>query len=196
MKTKVILVGVLAAVTLSLSACTAGTPSGTSTEPGSTASSGTGGDPNRDDCLIGTWKVDVDDMAKKGAALTGMPGASGAGTGDITLVFGDTMKITYANTIEITSTLTGAPLTIKATYSGSATSTDWQARDGVLKGTMPTNDIKVEQVATMGGTVVPLPSTQFSGALNLDEGNLNYQCSGNSMTFTRNPGISWKLTKA
>src|SRR5688572_15072428 len=101
----VLLIGV-AVTALSLAACTSegtsppsaagsGAPSGNP----SSAASPTGGSATvsgRDACLLGGWKVDVDDMAKQAAEKVGR-GATGKGSGTITLNFGDKMTINYAN---------------------------------------------------------------------------------------------------
>ena len=68
MRPKVILIGVLAAAAFALSAC--GPDDGASGTATATAASGGGADAatGHDPCLIGTWKVDVQDMATQAAA--------------------------------------------------------------------------------------------------------------------------------
>jgi hypothetical protein len=199
MRPKVILAGGLLAAVFLLAACGpdsgSDTPGAGSTAAGdSTAAAGGGGASGHDSCLIGTWKVDVQDMATQAAAkMTGL-NARGTGTGDITITFADQMSITYANTLAITAPMSsGLSMDMKFVYSGSATSTEWQAKEGKLAGKMPINDVKVDIVTTIGGQSVP-SQYPFQGALELDQGVLAYTCSGNQASFT-NPAVTWHLTK-
>jgi len=197
MRLKVITIGLMAAGAMFVSACSANpaapsTPGGSGTQP---AVGGGGGSADRDGCLIGTWKVDVDDMAKQAAAMLPMPGTSGKGTGNITLAFADTMSISYDANIAITTPIGDNDMTIDSTYTGTAVSDDWSATGGALKGTMPTNNVKADLKASVGGQTVPMTSIPFQGALDLDEGNLSYTCSG-SLASLKGPGVTWKLTKA
>ena len=167
------------------------TPStGTGTENAAAAATG------RDGCLIGTWKVDVPDMARQAAGLMRQTGAEGTGTGDITLVFGDQMSITYNNAVIAITTPMGSGLSMKitSTYTGTASSTDWQAKEGKLGGTMPTNTVTNTMVASVGGQTVAMPTIPFSGALDMSQGTLSYTCAGSSATLTG--PVTWKLTKA
>lgn len=164
------LAGLVAALAL-VAACTPDDPAATSS-PGAAASAGAtssaqpaGGAPaaGRDRCLTGTWKVDVADLAQQTAAKVGH-GATGTGTGSITLVFGPAMTITYANVIAINTTLSaGLSMTNTNTFTGAATSTDWVARDGKLGGTMPTNTVTSKIVTTINGRESPTTTTPFSG---------------------------------
>ena len=96
-------------------------------------------------------------MAQKGAALITMPGATGTGTGSITLAFGSEMTITYDNTIKFSTPM----------------------------------------AASVGGQSIPMGNIPFQGAMDINEGNLGYTCSGSSATLIAPPpGISWKLDKA
>jgi hypothetical protein len=199
MRPKVILAGVLVAAALVLSACGpdngaagTGTAAGGS---GSDAGGGGGGATGHDPCLIGTWKVDVQDMATQAAAKMTTAHATGTGTGDITLVFADQMTITYNNVLGLSTPLSsGMNMDMKFTYTGSASSTQWQAKDGKLAGVMPTDGVKVDIVTTIGGQSVP-SSFPFQGALDLSQGALGYTCGGNQATLV-NPGATWHLTKA
>jgi hypothetical protein len=195
MRTKVILAGAAVASAVFLAACgTSSTPDGGSgaTSPANGAG---GGNPDRDECLIGTWNVDVEDMADKGAGL--MPGATGEGSGSITIVFGNEMTITYDSTIRFKVPIGGNDMVVDAVYTGSGTSTDWKTTGGVLKGTMPVNTVEVTMTASVGGQTVPMGNIPFQGAMSIDEGNLGYTCSGNSATLIAPPpGITWKLDKA
>lgn len=203
MRVKAILLAGAAGAALTLAGCgSTGTPSATGSASGnpsiapSSEASGGASVAGRDGCLIGTWKVDVDDMAKQAAAKVG-PGATGKGTGAITLVFGDKMTITYADAVININAPIHESLTMdmKNTFKGEATSTDWVAKDGKLAGTMPTNSVTSTIKMTMGGKDVPQTTTPFQGALDLSEGNLGYTCSGSTATFI-SPLVTWKLTKA
>src|SRR5690242_3005106 len=108
MRSKVILAGVLAAAALALSAC--GPDNSTTASAGGTASatnpaSGGGSANGHDNCLIGTWKVDVPDMARQAAAKMTTANATGTGSGDITVAFADQMTITYNNVVGISAPL-------------------------------------------------------------------------------------------
>lgn len=182
------------AAALSLAACN--TPGTDSAAGGPSASNPAGGAQasGRDGCLTGTWNVDVNDMAQQTAAKVGN-GATGAGTGTITLVFGNQMTIKYQNVITITSSVNGLPMVMKNTYSGEATSTDWTAKDGKLAGTMPANGVTSKIDMSIAGREVPSTSTPLGGSLNMSDGTLGYTCSGNKATLI-SPAVTWHLTKA
>jgi len=193
MRFKVILTGVLVAA--ALAACgpdsaSSGPGTGTGTNNAGAAASG------RDSCLMGTWKVDVPDMARQAAGLMRTSGSEGSGTGNITLVFGDQMSITYDNAVIAITTPMGSGLSMKvtSTYTGTASSTDWQAKDGKLAGTMPTNTVTNKMVASVGGQEVAMPTIPFSGSLDMSKGALDYTCAGSSATLVG--PVTWKLTKA
>ncbi|WP_027344526.1 hypothetical protein [Hamadaea tsunoensis] len=179
----------------------AGSSTGSSTGAGSGASTaaspqaGGGTAAGRDDCLIGTWKLDVEDMARQIAAK--IPnGATGTSTGTVTLTFGDKMTITYANAVMITSPMsTGISMTITDKFAGSAESADWKAEDGKISGTMPVNNVKTTITMKVGNKEQAAPTQPLGGALDLSKGVLNYTCSGSTATMS-NSAVSWKLTKA
>jgi hypothetical protein len=208
MRVKAVLLIGAAITALSLAACSSsgdsGTPNAAGSNPATTAPSaeaspttgGAGGTvTGRDGCLMGSWKVDVDDMAKQTAERVGR-GATGKGTGAITLAFGDKMSIKYDNTvIAIKAPVSeGLVMDMKNTFKGEAISSDWVAKDGKLGGTMPSNTVKSTITMSMGGQTVPSTTTPFEGALDLAQGNLGYTCSGSTATFI-SPIVTWKLTK-
>ncbi|HCT81162.1 MAG TPA: hypothetical protein DGG94_10040 [Micromonosporaceae bacterium] len=194
MKVKALLL--LAVAALPMAGCAndgSGTP-GAGTSPTSTATTGTGS-AGRDGCLIGTWNVDVNDMAQQTATKMGR-GATGTGTGTITLIFGDQMTIKYNNAIAIDSPIgSGLTMNMKNTFAGDATSTDWTAKDGKLAGTMPANTVTSTIVTTVGGKEVPATTTPLSGSLDMSSGALGYTCGGNKATLIT-PMVTWNLTKA
>lgn len=197
MRVKAVLL-IAVAVAASLAACTPdrpGTPGAAGASAGNPSSAAPGAPATgRDGCLTGTWKVDVNDLAQQTAAKLGS-GATGSGSGTITLDFGDQMTIKYNNVITINSPLSaGLTMVMKNTFTGDATSTDWRATDGKLAGTMPANTVKSTIVATVGGRAAPPMTTPFSGALDMSAGALGYTCSGNAATFTT-PMVTWHLTK-
>ncbi len=149
---------------------------------------------DRDACLIGTWKVDVTDMAKQAAAQINS-GATGTGSGTVTLVFGDHMAIKYDTVVDLDGTVNGQTMVLKSTITGDSSSTDWVAKDGNLSGTMSANSVTAETAGTIGGKDVPVTVKPFDGALDLAPGALGYTCSGNKATFTT-PTLTWHLTKA
>jgi hypothetical protein len=88
-------------------------------------------------------------------------------------------------------------MVVNAVYTGSATSADWKTTGGVLKGTMPIDDIKATMTASVGGQSMPIGNVPFQGAMDINEGVLGYTCSGNSATLIAPPpGVTWKLTRA
>ncbi|WP_412543546.1 hypothetical protein R8Z50_14000 [Longispora sp. K20-0274] len=193
------LAGLAAAALTLVTACTPDDPatpsSSGSPAAGATSAAAAPAGAGRDRCLTGTWKVDVADLAQQTAAKVGH-GATGAGTGTITLVFGPTMTIKYADVIAITSPLSaGLTMTSTNTFTGEATSTDWVAKDGRLGGTMPANTVTSKIVTTINGRESPTTTTPFSGALDMSAGQLGYTCSGNAATFST-PMVTWHLTKA
>ncbi|GHJ44392.1 hypothetical protein Cs7R123_17340 [Catellatospora sp. TT07R-123] len=198
--------GTAAVAVLLLSACgpedgtgatgaTAGASTGASASVGAAASPAGGGSADRDGCLLGTWKVDVADMAAQAAKMLPQAGVEGKGTGDITLAFADKLTITYDANIAISVPLNGMTMKVDSKYTGSAVSSDWTSAGGKIAGTMPTDDVKADMKATIGGKTAPMPSIPFKGAMNLSEGNLAYTCSGSSATMT-GPGVTWHMTKA
>jgi hypothetical protein len=178
-----LLVAALAALPLATS-CSADTP----VTPGPAAAG------DRDACLIGTWKVDVTDMAKQAAAQVNSA-ATGTGSGEVTLVFGDEMSINYDTVADINGTVGGQIMVVKITITGDARSTDWAAKDGDLSGTMAANAITAKSEGTLDGKAVPVKVTPFDGALDLAPGALGYTCSGDKAILTT-PKLTWRLTKA
>ncbi|MBV1853115.1 hypothetical protein [Catellatospora tritici] len=206
MRTRLMLTGLAAAAALMMSACGPEDPGATGASPAAGASTATGASPaaspadggsaDRDGCLTGTWQVDVDDMAKQAAAMMAQMDAKGAGTGTITLSFGDKMTIKYNANIAISVPM-GSGLTMKvdSKYTGTATSSDWTSKGGKIAGTMPTDDVKADMKATVGGKTVPMTTIPFKGAMDLRQGALAYTCSGSSATLAA-PTVTWHLTKA
>lgn len=162
---------------------------------GSPRAAGGGDAADRDPCLIGTWNVDVDDMAKQVAARVGN-GATGSGTGTLTLTFGDTMKIAYANTVNVDTTIgSGLKMTISDAFSGDASSSDWKAQNGKISGTMPASTVTTKITAKVGGKEQAVPPIPLNGTLDLAQGTIGYTCSGNSATLSAS-SVTWKLSKA
>lgn len=195
-----IFAGALAAGALLLGACgTDGTGPGTAASSGASVSAsgdgglGAGGD--RDPCLIGTWQVDVNDLASQLASKLAVPGSSATGRGSITLRFGDTLTITYDNALTIAAPMGGSEMEIEAEFDGAATSADWTAKNGKIDGRLQTNTVTQNMKATVGGNTVPMPSIPFQGLMDFSGGNVGYTCAGSSASIN-GPGVSWKLTKA
>jgi hypothetical protein len=154
---------------------------------------GAGAAADRDACLIGTWNVDVTDMAKQAAAQINS-GANGIGSGTVTLGFGDHMAINYDTVADIDGTVNGQTMILRITITGDASSTDWAAKDGNLSGTMAANTVTAKTEGTLGGKAVPVTVKPFDGALDLAPGALGYTCSGSKATLTT-PTLTWRLTK-
>jgi hypothetical protein len=185
-----------AVVVLAAAALAACDPSSDTGTPAAGPQSGSGATVSgRDGCLIGTWKVDVDDLAQQ-IATTTIATATGSGTGTITLTFSDTLKIAYAVSIVVAGPKTeNLQLTMKDDVSGEAVSTDWQAGNGRLAGTIPANTVQTKLTATIGDQEQTAPATPTGGTLDLAHGGIAYTCAGNAATLST-PNATWKLTKA
>ncbi|WP_203911390.1 hypothetical protein [Rhizocola hellebori] len=193
MRVKAILLALATAA--ALSACGTETPVATpdtTSNPGATTGAPAGGG-DRDSCLMGTWKVDVNNIAQQTASMIGS-GAVGTGAGTLTVAFGSEMKVTYGNTVSMDMKIGDKTMNMKSTFAGDATSTNWKTKDGKLTGTMSSNNVTNSAVATVGGVTVPTPTSVPFSALNLSE-TVNYTCSGSNATISGS-GVSWKLTKA
>ena len=109
------------------------------------------------------------------------------------------MTATYDNTLVATMPVGGGTnMEITAVYSGSAASTDWTATDGVIRGTMPQNDVTIDMSAMVGGQTVDMPSQQMgSGTLDPGVDGVDYSCDGDSLTLNPPaPAPDWKLARA
>jgi hypothetical protein len=200
MKLRYLLVSALALCAIPLAACgpdegTPGGSGGTATASRTSAGGGGGAATGRDGCLTGTWKVDLDDLADRTAAkLPG--GGEGAGTGTITLSFDDAMTITYDAVLTITSTSSsGLKVGVQDTYAGAAASTDYQAKDGKLTGTMQTNTVTMKIAVIVGDRTQAASTGPLSGVVDLARGDTTYDCSGSNLTL-QTSGIVWHLTKS
>jgi len=194
MRVKALLLAVVAVA--ALSACgndDPGTPGANGTA-GTATGAPAGNAQGRDGCLMGTWKVDVNDMGQQTAAKVGS-GAEGSGTGTLTVVFGSELKITYANAIVVDVPVSSMKMNMKSSFEGDAVSTDWAAKDGKLSGSMNSSNVKNSIVTTVGGVTVPASTAvPLEGSLDLAK-TVAYTCSGNNATIS-GPGVVWKMTKA
>jgi hypothetical protein len=132
-------------------------------------------------------------------SLLSMPGVSAEADGTITLQFGEEMTATYDNSLVMTMPMGGGvDMQITAVYAGSAASTDWTGTEGVIRGTMPQNDVTIEMTAMVGGQSVEMPTqTLPSGTLDPGATGLDYTCSGDSLTLNPPaPAPEWQLSRA
>jgi hypothetical protein len=184
---RLLALGTLVLCAAPLAACRSGHAADAGT-PGATAH-------GRDACLLGTWSVDLPDLANATAAkLPG--GGTGTSSGSITVTFGDTMKLDYDATLTVTSkSSNGLDVGVQDVYSGTATSTDYQADGGKLTGTMATNTVTLKLAVIVGTHTQPASTAPLSGVLDLSQGNTTYACGGSNLTLTTS-GTVWHLTKA
>lgn len=201
MKSSGPLAALVLAALLATAACTADTPGTTPASSGapgaapsaaSAAPSAATAASDRDGCLTGKWKADVDAMAKAAARLGG---GEGTGSGSITLEFADQMTIAYDDAvIVIKSTVSGSAVEAKMTINGSATSTSYTTKGGKIGGVMPGGKITTKSVMTMNGVETPMPAGAFDGNLDLSKNTVSYTCSGDRAELS-NGYVSWPLTK-
>ncbi|WP_212841908.1 hypothetical protein [Catellatospora sp. IY07-71] len=183
------LAALVLATTLATAACTGETPSATSPAPsGTTGATIAAVDPpaagDRDACLAGKWSADVDAMAENVSKMGGMTNATGSGTGNLTLEFGDQMTITYDDVVfSLTMEISGSKAVGKNTVNGSATSTEYHAKDGKITGVMPGGKISTKTVVVLNGVETPTTTGGYDGNLDLSKGTLAYTCSGDTATL-------------
>ena len=191
---------VLASLLLGVAACgspeSTGEPSGAGGGTGAAAGGAAGG-AGRDDCLTGTWAVDVQELARQAATRSTTPG-EGTAEGTITVSFGEALSIVYANTFTLTSkTSGGLAVGVQDTYEGTASSTDYRAEGGHLTGSMATNTVTKTTAVVVGTQIQPAASAPLSGVLDLAQGVTSYTCSGSALTLSTGDGfVDWHLTKA
>lgn len=195
---KGLLVGALAGAALLISACSsdAQPPDGTET-PGApeTTADGGGGDPGKDECLIGTWQLDVQDVADQLVEIMGVPGATVRADGPVTLVFDEGIEVSYDTTLTLSMPGGVAPIEATAVYTGSQVSTDWTTSDGVISAVPGVSDFNIDMTVSMGGSPVPMdvPLPEFG---NLGSANSTYTCAGDSATVAGPPPApTWHLTR-
>ncbi len=201
MKLRHLAVAALALCALALAACGpddgAANGSGASGSATATATVGGGGQAasGRDGCLLGTWAVDLQDLANSTAAkLPG--GGTGTSSGSITVVFGDAMTLTYDATLTVVAPASsGLSVGAQNIYAGTATSTDYQAKDGKLAGTMQTNTVTMKLSVIVGNQTKAASTAPLSGALDLAQSATTYTCAGSNLTLNTS-GVVWHLTKA
>jgi hypothetical protein len=165
------------------------------TPPGGGGSGGGAGDGDHDGCLIGTWHLDVQDVADQMVALMSIPGGSAEATGTVTITFGDDLTIVYDDTVVITIPMSSMEMVATAVYSGSATSAEWTAKEGVLHGGQPTGDFDIAMTYRVGGQEVPA-TIPLPGMGDLGGGDMTYTCAGGSAELKPpSPAPTWRLTK-
>jgi hypothetical protein len=186
----------LIVATVPLAACGPdGAGGGTGSGGGPAGGGGTGGSAHAEACLVGTWAVDVADVARQAAALAKNP-SQGTAEGTITMTFGDTLTIHYASSQTIVSPASNGLLVgVKQSYAGDAVSSDYVAKDGKITGTMPADSVTMSTSVIVGGKTQPAQSGKLPGALDISKGLTNYTCSGSSATIA-NGTVTWKLSKA
>lgn len=197
---KTLLAGVLLPAALVLAACSseAETPEGTETSGASDSPDGDGGggDSGQDECLIGTWELDVQDVADQMVDLMGVPGATVTADGPVTIVFDQGIEVRYDTTLTITMPGAGAPIEATAVYTGSQVSTDWTTSDGVISAVPGVSDFDIDMNFMVDGQPVPMdvPLPELG---NLGSADSTYTCSGDSATVTGPPPApTWRLTRA
>jgi hypothetical protein len=185
------LVGLVAlTLVVTLAAC------GPEADGGSGGGGNAGAGGRAEACLIGTWNVDVADVAQQAAALLRNGGGRGSAEGTITVIFGDTLTIRYADTLTIVSDSAGRAIGVRDSYQGDAVSTDYTAKDGKILGTLPGSAVTKTTAVIVGTQTQPATSGRIAGALDLAQGQTTYTCSGSTATIGTGTTITWKLTKA
>jgi hypothetical protein len=189
---KSLLAGALLGVALLAGACDSTSPT-----PGGDGGTVGDGNPNHDPCLLGTWQVDVQDVADQLVALMAIPGGEAVNEGTVTMVFGPTATATYDNTLTLNFGAAGLPMVATAVYSGTVTIADWTAKDGTFTGSEPTGDFDIDLTFTAGGQTIPAPMElpglgEFGGPTPV-----GYTCSGDSATLTPPaPAPTWRLSRS
>jgi hypothetical protein len=203
---KTLLAGVLLPAALLLGACSSdeeapeatGTPSASGTPDGDGgAGGGAGGGGGSDrECLIGTWALDVQDLANQIVTIMGVPGATATADGPVTVVFGEDIEVTWGTTLTVTMPRSEGTIEMTAVYTGSQVGTDWTATDGVIRATPGVNDLDVNMTVLVNGQAVPMdvPLPELGTLGSVDS---TYTCSGDSATVTGPaPSPTWRLTRA
>jgi hypothetical protein len=193
MRNKTLLAGVLVSAALLLGAC--GSDGGGTTGDGDGGPVGDG-NPNHDPCLIGTWQLDVQDVADQLKTLMSLPGAEMVNEGTVTVTFGSAADIAYANTLTITVPMSDMSMVGTAVYSGTANIAEWTAKDGSFTASAPTGDFDIDLTFTVGGTTVPAPMQPPALGLHGDVP-FAYTCSGDSASLSGPaPAPTWHLNRA
>ncbi len=153
---------------------------------------------NRDACLNGTWTMDSASLFAAVDASTGGVSAQTKTTGTVTVTFDDKMTITYNTAMMVDAAVGGAVgASTKTTFTGSASSTDYQATKGTITGSMPADTITAKAVTTTGVAGTSVQQTQdgtVSPAVSLNDGPIRYTCSATALTL-EGDGATWKLHK-
>ncbi len=189
MRKKILLAGVLVGAVLLSGACSsAGGGPGAGDPVGD-------GNPNHDPCLLGTWQLDLPDVASQLKALMSMPGADVASEGTVTVTFGPTAEVTYDNSLTMTVE-SDMPMAGTAVYSGTASIAEWTAKDGSFSGSAPTGDFDIDLTFTIGGVTTPAPMDMPALELGGDVP-FTYTCSGDSASLSGPPpSPTWHLNRA
>jgi hypothetical protein len=194
---KTLLAGALFTAALLLGACgpDADNPDATGDPTSSETAAGGGGDPGQDECLLGTWQVDVQDASDQVVALMAIPGVTAEAGGTITIEFAEDITVTHDNTLALTIPIGDTPMVGNAVYSGSSVPVrNWTAANGVIDGEPGENNVNIEMEFTAGGTTVPatIPPPELTGP---GEG-AAYTCSGDSATVGGQDSTPiWRLTR-
>lgn len=188
MRKKTLLAGALVGAALLLGAC--------SSDGGGTGDAAGDGNPNHDPCLLGTWQLDLPDVAGQLETLMSAPGIDVENEGAVTLVFGATADVTYGNTVTMTFPMNGTSMVGTAVYSGTASIAEWTAKDGSFSGSAPTGDFDIDLTFTIGGVTTPAPMDMPALELGGDVP-FTYTCSGDSASLSGPPpSPTWHLNRA
>lgn len=148
-----------------------------------------------DACLVGTWNVDLAALATQAAGLMRNGGGTGTAEGTMTVTFGDALTIHYANTLTLYSEASGMKIGVKDSYAGDAVSTDYSAKDGKIKGTMPGETVTKTTAVIVGDQTQPGKTGTIPGTLDLTNGLTSYTCDGSAAALN-NGTVTWKLSRA
>jgi hypothetical protein len=194
---KTLLAAGLFSATLLLGACSSDSedPGGTGDPSASNPPGDSAAGDGQDECLIGTWSVDVQDASDQVVALMAIPGVTSEAGGTITVEFAQDITVTHDNTLAITIPIGDTPMVGNAVYSGSSVPVrNWTAANGVIDGEPGESNVKIEMEFTAGGASVPasIPPPEMTGP---GEG-AAYTCSGDSATVGGQASTpTWRLTR-
>jgi len=180
-----IVAGVLMASALTTTACGSGEGSQTS-----------GGD--HDPCLLGTWTVDMPDLAGQFPKVLPYPGGTGQGTGTVTVTFADQLTVAYADHFDVSVSIGGFPSVMSVDYQGSAASSQWRTAGGMLTGAMDAGKAVTIDAVLKNAYTSKSVDAPAGGDLQLSGEGRAYACSGGTATISgqNQTGITWKLSKA
>jgi hypothetical protein len=151
-----------------------------------------------DPCLLGTWTVDMEDLASQFPKVVPYPGGTGQSSGTVTVTFADQMTVQYANHFDVSVSIGGFPSVMSVDYQGTASSTEWRATDGRLTGAMEAGTSVAVNAVLKNAYTSKSVDAPARGDLRLSDEAHNYTCTGTAATISapNQTAIAWKLAKS